>query len=177
MTAAHLKAPPAYVVDADGTVQVNAAGAALKAQRAAIAAQFRQLMRGWARAEIAALFVRHPSVLAFDLHLRSDWEYDDSGGCFSSGSCTVENVQLDAGSPRIDEFLEDGEPQADLAAAILESELEEKHHDLAMVILGEDGSDDRRETYHRADMLALIGFHPGTAPPSPAGATEPSPSC
>lgn len=176
MTATHQDAPPAYTVEPDGTVQINAAGAALQAQHTVIAAQFRELLCGWARAEVAALFVRHPSVLAFDLHLSLSWEYDDSGGCFLSGTCTVGSVRLDPAIPQIDEFLEDGEPDAEVAAEILESELDGIRHDLARVILGEDDSNDRRETYQRADMLTLLGPHLNASLQAPATAAESSPS-
>lgn len=174
MTALHQDAPPAYTVDLDGTVRINAAGAALRAQHAVVDAQFRELARGWARAEVAALFVRHPSVLAFDLDLSLNWEYNDSGGCYQSGWCTVGNVCLDPASPQIDEFLKDGEPDAEEAAGVLECELHLLRHDLAMVILGDDDCDERRETYRRGEMLALLGLHSSESPPSSAVVAEPS---
>ena len=174
MTATRQDAAPAYSIDPDGEVEVNAAGAALLKQYSLISDQFRKLQSNWARAVIASLFVRHPSVLALDLHLSSSWEYDDAGGGYLSGSCTVSDVHLDPACPQVAEFLEEGEPDADVAADVLEEDLRDISHDLALALLGEDGSDDCRETFQRQETLALFGLNssestsPATAEPIPS---------
>ncbi|ASI68604.1 hypothetical protein BA022_08555 [Diaphorobacter nitroreducens] len=167
MTAQSQEASPAYSVTPDGTVRINAAGAALEVQYADISAQFGKLQHNWTQAEIAALFVRHPSVRSFDLRLSSSWEYDDSGGCYLSGSCTIDNVCLDPASAQIGEFLEGQAPDTGLAAEVLERELDDTGHDLALVLLREEGSDALCLGCQREETLATLGWSATDSSPEP----------
>lgn len=176
MTASPHDASPAYGIAQDGTVQLNETGLALEAQYRAIAPRYEALQSNWAQAEIAALFVRHPSVLAIDLQLSASWEYDDSGGHYLSGSCRVDEVCLDAACPQVEEFMDGGEPDVGEAAAQLESELDDVSHDLALVLLHKDGSEDRRLTCKREEVLAQFGQTSNVPAPAPATTGTPSPS-
>jgi len=176
MTASLHEASPAYGIAPDGTVQLNEAGLALESQYRAIAPRYEALQRSWTLAEIAALFVRHPSVLAFDLHLLASWEYDDSGGHYLSGSYRVDDVCLDAACPQVEEFVDGGEPDAQQAAAQLESELYDVGHELALVLLREDGAGDRQLTCKREEMLAQFGQTSNASAPAPTTTGTPTPS-
>lgn len=174
MTASLHEESPAYCIAPDGTVRPNEAGLALEAQYRAIGPQYEALQHSWAQAEIAALFVRHPSVLAVDLHVFASWEYDDTGGHYLSGSCRVDNACLDEACPQVAEFMDGGEPDAEQAAAQLESELYDVGHELALVLLREDGADDRWLTCKRDEMLAQFGKASTAPAPAPTATGTPN---
>lgn len=158
MTANPHDASPAYGIAPDGTVELNAAGQALVAQYHVTKSRFDALQRSWAQAEIAALFVRHPAVRIVVLNVFSSWEYDDAGEHYLRGSCLVKDVCLDPDSPQIEEFMDDGKPDSELAAEVLESELDDTNHDLALELLGADGIEDRLLPCKREEVLAQFGL-------------------
>ena len=92
------------------------------------------------------------------LNVFSSWEYDDAGKHYLSGSCLVKDVCLDPASPQIEEFMDDGKPDSELAAEVLESELDDTNHDLALELLGEDGIEDRLLPCKRGEVLAQFGL-------------------
>ncbi len=156
MSALQHAAPPAYQVDENGRIRPNEAGQALLVQHRAVKAQIEVLNRSWCNATLAVLFVHHPWVEALTLRISSSWEYDDSGGCYRSGSCRVQALDIAPGMKLPEEILQDGYVDQALAAEMLTDMLNDDSGDLALLLLEEDESEDRTLSFKRAEVLESV---------------------
>lgn len=171
------EASPACVVSEDGAVEFNQAAHALVTQNNDLKLRHDALKLSCGQAQVAALFMRHPSLVSMTLRLSTSWEYDDSGGFHLIGSCLVENVRIDTFYEPPEAILNSGRPDTDLAALQFTDELDDEAPDLALALLGEDRSEDRVLTFQREELLRQLGLPsaqegPATqAPPDQSAST------
>ncbi len=165
---------PAYILSEGGTVLLNEAGQAVNAQYLALKSQYDGLNRSWCEAQLAALFVRHPWLAAITLRVSKSWEYDDAGGYYFSGCCRVENVAIEASCEPLEAYRDDGTLDLDLAASGLEVELDHKAPDLALLLLGEDASEERELSFEREALLSRFRLPSTGEAPAPAEHSEQS---
>ena len=158
---------PAYHLGQDGAIWLNAAGQALLAQYKDIKARIAVLERSYCNAAVAALFLRNPWVGALTLTVSSDWEYDDCGNYFLSGSCCVDAVELVPSAVLPDDLEDDGQVDLDQVNALLSDELNDEAPEVAITLLGEDQAKELQIPFTREALLTRLNLIPvldGTAP-------------
>lgn len=154
MTASPCETAPAYLVDDDGMLHLNEAAKALTAA----------LERSWGFAHVAALFVRHASLITITLRLSTRWrECEESGARYLAGKCLVENATLTPSCARSEGLFAGSEASADMLAGLTE-ELDDATLDhLAIILIGEKTPRDRTMVFHRAEILAQVQRLPRNA--------------
>lgn len=174
-TVAHAEATPAYRVDAAGNIRLNDAGQSLRTQYEAFKTQVEALDRSWCDAVLASLFVRHPWLQSLTMTAGTSWEYDDSGGCYLSGFCRIDTVSFVASITLPEYVLDEGAADHTLAADLLGDTLDDEAPDLALMLLGEDRSEDRVFTFERESLLRQFRLLAATADsePHPTGHASP----
>lgn len=114
-----------YVVDADGQLALTDQGDRLEALRRRVDELGRALDRSYVGACWAGLFATHGWLDRLAVRISASHEYDDEGGTYRSFSSTVDDVLFRPGTLVPQDLLCDGQPDAELAAELLEDDLNE----------------------------------------------------
>ncbi|MBS2132062.1 hypothetical protein KEX41_28150 (plasmid) [Burkholderia thailandensis] len=141
----------------DGDLMLNSSGHRLNAHFERVLIEQRRLSQSWAGAFLAALLIRHPWLDSVTLQFRVSFEYDDAGGSFRSFSAMVTDLHVVSGASFPQELTGDGQFDTDLAAAVIEADIDAFEQELYAALVEDDTNDDLAVVIARASIAHLLG--------------------
>jgi hypothetical protein len=141
---------------ADGDLMLNSSGHKLNAHFERMLIEQRRLSQSWAGAFFAALLMRHSWLDSMTLELRVSFEYDDAGGSFRSFSAMVTDLHIVGGASLPQELTPERQLDTDLAAAVIEADIEALEQEIYTALVGDDANDDLAVVIGRASIAHLL---------------------
>lgn len=152
---------PGYLLQADGPVVLNVAGAQARARYDAARAERDRIEHSWAGAMLAGLFLRHAWLEAVTLTFEVTSEYDDSGGFYRCIRCSVSACRAVAGQVLPPQDFPEAVFDPDAAVSTIADDLADCEFDLYAGLAGyPEGFDTLTVPLERAAIATLLGHCP-----------------